>query len=230
MEREIEIHAYHGWGFDSSFWNPFKEVLPSEIILKRADRGYFGGEFFPEFDTKSKVKVLFLHSYGLHWCPDPELEQADFIIVMNGFNTFHPLEWRKKNHSKKVLNMMLKQFKASSRAVLTQFRKNCFYPEATEIELNNWMNTSRLYSDLKALHKVKFKLPKLDKAKWIVIDSVKDKIVAGKRGQELLVREDFSYKSFDNAGHGFPFLNSEDCWSYLCDVMPIFEAYASHTK
>lgn len=35
----IEIHAYHGWGFDGSFWDSFRVEIPNEILFKVADRG-----------------------------------------------------------------------------------------------------------------------------------------------------------------------------------------------
>jgi len=110
MEREVEVHAYHGWGFDSGFWNPIKSELADHILFKSADRGYFGGEFIPEFDINSKVKVLFLHSFGVHWCPMEKKENADITIILNGFDSFLLLENPAKSRLKKVLTGMITLF------------------------------------------------------------------------------------------------------------------------
>lgn len=225
MEELIEVHAYHGWGFDALFWASLKEKMPDNILIKAADRGYFGGTFQPEYSETSTKKILFLHSYGLHWCPREEFEQADHIVVFNGFPTFHPKEWSSKNRSKKILRAMISQFRKEPGQVLTSFYKNCSYPEKPSAKNLNWVNNSRLLADLVQMNKSKFKVPQT-KAQWILIDSEKDRIIPGMRGSELneLLPESM-YKTFETAGHGLPLLNPADCWSYLCEVIPIFEEY-----
>ncbi len=225
MEEQVEIHAYHGWGFDALFWSDLKKLMPGNILMKAADRGYFGGTFLPEYSDQSKVKVLFLHSFGVHWCPKEEFDQANQIVVFNGFDTFHPKEWKARSRSKKILKSMIKEFKKDSEKVLNSFYKNCFHPGKREIQGLNWMNNSRLLNDLILMNKSKLKLPN-SKAQLIVIDSGKDRIIPGKRGSEITeLATSGVYKVFERAGHGLPVLNSSDCWSYLCEVIPIFKKY-----
>ncbi|MEQ9263793.1 MAG: hypothetical protein RLN81_01130 [Balneolaceae bacterium] len=230
MESKIEILAFHGWGFDGTFWDSWKEVLPDEVLLKPADKGYFGGEFNPEFSENAKAKVLFLHSYGVHWCPIELFIQADSIVVFNGFNSFHPLERREKSKSKKVLSLMVKQFKANPKRVLQAFRSNCFYPETSASQDFNWMNTTKLKTDLASLHKTRLKLPKEFSSNWVILDSSEDKIVPGSRAKELDTLGTVNHQNFEGCGHALPVVNILDCWSYLCAVIPIFKEYGDHTK
>lgn len=224
MEREVEVHAYHGWGFDAHFWNPIKSKLSEHILLKRADRGFFGGEFIPEFDEESKIKVLFLHSFGVHWCPPEKKEQADIVVILNGFNTFHPNENPSKARSKKVLKGMVNYFKKDPDTVLKAFYKNCFGSfEVIEPNLS-WKNRSLLLKDLNALNKTKLKLTNQTKADWLVIDSSKDRIVPENRGQELLAFLGADkYHKYEGGVHAFPATNPVECIKIISDAFPIFE-------
>ncbi len=224
MEREVEVHAYHGWGFDSGFWNPLKAELADHILFKTADRGYFGGEFIPDFDNNSKVKVLFLHSFGLHWCPPEKKEKADIVIILNGFDSFLPLENPAKSRSKKVLMGMIDHFKKDPKAVLKAFYKNCFSSTDTAEPDLNWINRSLLLNDLKSLNKTKLKLTKETKADWLIVDSEKDRIVPGNRGQELLAFLGADkYQKKEEGVHAFPATNHIECIGIISDAFPIFK-------
>tara|TARA_R110000868_G_scaffold396971_2_gene669443 strand:+ start:23052 stop:23732 length:681 start_codon:yes stop_codon:yes gene_type:complete len=224
MEKEVEVHAYHGWGFDTKFWNPIKSELPDHILLKPADRGYFGGEFIPEFDNESKNKILFLHSFGLHWCPAEKKEQADLIIIFNGFNTFHPLENPAKSRSKKILKGMVKEFKKEPALVLKAFYKNCFSKFETLEPNLHWLNRSLLLKDLNGLHKTKLKLTKETKCDWLIIDSEKDRIVSRNRGKELLAFLGAEkYQKIEHGVHALPATNPEECIKILSEAFPIFK-------
>lgn len=226
MEREVEVHAYHGWGCNSEFWNPVKSILSDSILFKRADKGYFGGEFIPEFDKNSKVKILFLHSYGVHWCPIEKKEQADIIIILNGFNSFHPIENPAKSRSKKVLKGMASHFKKDPKAVLKAFYLNCFgsFEQTMEPDLD-WINRSLLLKDLNLLHKTRLKLSNETKCDWLIIDSEKDRIVPGSRGQELLAfLGSNKYQEIKDGVHAFPFVNPKECIRIISEAFPIFES------
>ena len=69
----IEIHAYHGWGFNGKFWDSLKAEFPTSILFKAANRGYFEEPYEPVFSSESSIKIIFTHSYGLHWCPKKKL-------------------------------------------------------------------------------------------------------------------------------------------------------------
>lgn len=225
MERTVEVHAYHGWGMNGDFWAPLISVLPDHVFLKPADRGYFGGEFEPEFSEKAQSKVLFLHSYGVHWCPIEKLEQADTIVILNGFDSFHPLTNPAKSRSKKILKGMQSGFKANPDRVLETFYKNCFDGKEFEMPNLSWKNRSLLSKDLAALHKTKLKLNKRTVANWIIIDSTSDRIVPGARGVELVsLTGSDKYYSMKGSDHAFPVSNPQECTMILSKALPIFEA------
>ena len=224
MEKQVEIHAYHGWGFDSTFWSPLKNRLPKHVLLKPADRGYFGGSFEPDFSEGIKTKALFLHSFGLHWCPAEKFNQVDLIVVFNGFDNFHPLKNPGKSRSKKTLKLMEKQFRLVPKTVLNAFYENCFGYATVSNSNSNWMNKSLLAKDLSALHGSKIKLYQKTKAKWLIIDSHHDQIVPGKRGEEFLnMLNSPTYEVVEAGTHSLPFSNPLECIEILNRTFPIFE-------
>ena len=224
MERTVEVHAYHGWGFNGDFWNGLKSVLPDHVFLKPADRGYFGGEFEPEFDPNVTSKVLFLHSYGVHWCPVEKLEQADTIVIFNGFDSFHPLSNPEKSRSKKVLKGMEASFKKAPDMVLKAFFDNCFGASDVDMPELSWKNRSLLSKDLSALHKSKLKLNKNTIANWIIVDSQNDKIVPGGRGVDLItLTGSDKYFKVEGEPHALPASNPQECLMILSKALPIFE-------
>lgn len=225
MAKQVEVHAYHGWGFNSNFWNSLKLLLPDNIIFKAADRGYFGDEYIPEYDYHSKLKVLFLHSFGLHWCAQEKIEEADIIIVFNSFDSFLPIENPARAKSKKVLDRMISQFKKEPQMVLTAFYENCYLNKLPDNSTHKLMNSSLLLSDLMALNKTQLKLSKNIKTNWLIIDSDKDSIVPGNRGQEImsLIGAD-NYISINVGTHALPFANPVDSIKILSDAFPIFKS------
>jgi pimeloyl-[acyl-carrier protein] methyl ester esterase len=223
----IEIHAYHGWGFDGHFWDNLRSEIPAGILFKSADRGYFGGVFEPEFTANTEVKVIFTHSFGLHWCPKEKINQANILVIFNGFSDFLPTDFFERRKEGKILKRMHDQFKNSPEVVLNAFYKNCFFPQKSDQSVPEWINQSLLAKDLIALKKTKFARPKSD----LEIHSITgedDQIASNERTEELIEqnRIDKSMK-FNGFGHALPIVNSSGCWSYLIGVLPIFEEYAN---
>lgn len=223
----IEIHAYHGWGFDGSFWDSLRSEIPREIFFKVADRGYFGSEFEPLFNNDSASKVLFTHSYGLHWCPKEKLESADVLVIFNGFGDFLPDDFFERRKEVKIIKRMHDQFKKTPEVVLNAFYENCFYPQKADFVISDWMNLSLLAKDLTALKKTKFKQPKSDLT-IVSLTGSKDQIVLNQRTEVLLKQIGVTGSiNFEEFGHALPIVNSSGCWSYLMEVLPIFGRYAN---
>lgn len=223
----IEIHAYHGWGFDGQFWNNLSFVIPDRILFKSANRGYFGGISDPEFSASTEVKVIFTHSFGLHWCPKEKIEEVDLLIVFNGFNEFVSNEKLEKKKETRVLKLMCEQFDKDPESVLQSFYRNCFFPQENKFKVDGSINKAQLINDLST-----FKSLKLGAIDWpediVHLYSSNDKIVSVDRSNDLnadLTIE--SKKCFEEVGHALPLVKSSDCWSYICEVVPIFRPYAS---
>lgn len=224
MEYEIEVHAYHGWGFDAQFWNPIRSLIGKNVLFKPADRGYYGTEFIPEYDSQINKKILLLHSFGLHWCAVEIMEQADIIILLNSFDAFHPIGFTEKSRSKKILKGMEKQFDLNPDVVLNAFFKNCFGNGTFTSPSLTWKNISLLHKDLSKLHKTSFKLSKKIKADFLIIDSGKDRIVPGGRGDEIRSKiKDAKYFVFKDGVHALPASNPQECLQIISEAFPIFE-------
>ncbi len=222
----IEIHAYHGWGFDGHFWDTLKAEIPKEILFKAADRGYFGGAFEPEFSNDA-TKIIFTHSFGLHWCPKEKINQADNLVIFNGFSDFLPPDFFERRKEGKILKRMHDQFKKSPELVLSAFYKNCFYPQKSINEVPNWLNQSLLAKDIIALKKTKFVRSKTN-LEIYSITGVDDQIVLNERTEELNLQNGIDkFVKFNGFGHALPIVNSSACWSYITEVLPIFEEYAN---
>ncbi len=228
MEDQVEIHAYHGWGMSSSFWDNFKQSLPKDIIFKAADRGYFGGDFEPEFHPETIHKVVFTHSFGLHWCPREKFEEIDYLVVFNGFQEFLPKDWVQRRQVSKTIRAMVGRLKVDPGSVLQKFYENCSYPNAVTFRVSDWMNKSKLVEDLKSLKNSKFVNPKHSTFKSYILSSQQDKVYNYLQSNDLYDLMDSENKHvFQNDGHSLPFVNSDECWSFLIRVIPIFEGYGS---
>jgi len=223
----IEIHAYHGWGFDDKFWDNLRNEIPLDVLFKAANRGYFGGAFDPDFSEASDTKIIFTHSFGLHWCTNEKLHKADVLIIFNGFNDFLPIDFFERRKELKVLKRMNDQFKKTPEVVLNEFYKNCFYPQKAENKSAEWINFSLLTMDLLALKKSNIKItnPNL---RIISLSGFEDRIVNHIKTKQLQeISKNMESQIFKGYGHALPMVNSSDCWSYLCTVLPIFVGYAN---
>lgn len=231
MEKQVEIHAYHGWGMDDSFWDPFHSVLPGELIFKTANRGYFGKPYFPRFEKDTKIRVVLTHSFGLHWCNTAVLSKADFLVIMNGFGSFYPDSEPLNTLSKKGLELTIRQFAETPEEVIQTFREKNMKPFSLQIKPQPGLNRERAMDDLKAMQFTRFPILDLDfGAVMITMDAGKDHILLEPRGKELIesyVGKKHS-KIFDGTGHALPYTNPEICWSYLCSVIPIFRKYENN--
>ena len=91
IEKKYQVIAYHGWGFNPSIWQPLQAELEPFVRFEAADRGYFSDSVSPSWDQSSEFeKLLLVHSYGLHWCDQEVLRQADHLVIIGGFLNFHP--------------------------------------------------------------------------------------------------------------------------------------------
>ncbi|MTI88025.1 MAG: hypothetical protein FH748_08660 [Balneolaceae bacterium] len=229
VKDKLEIIAYHGWGFSSDFWDVWKKSVPSSVKIKTADRGYFFEKKSPVFSSNNRsLKLLFLHSFGAHWCPAEQLMQADIVIIFNGFKTFHPEDKREKNKSRLLLNRMINRFEDKPQQVLADFLANSFYPENKDITFNRDWDNKLLINDLKRLGESDFNLKLLSKnGKNVQIFSLeggKDKILRRSAGKAFTTLTDQKavYHFVKEAGHALPVTHTQDCWSFINAMIPIF--------
>lgn len=234
-QLDLEIIAYHGWGFDSTFWKDWVLSLNKNIQFKPADRGYFLEEKRPRFSEESKHRVLFLHSYGLHWCPHENIEQATCIVIFNGFIEFHPKKKQDRNRSVKVLQKMISEFNNNPEAVLNKFWKNSFFPAQDKETCipKGKPDTELLLSDLKALNNSTFDLKQLKNGTpTMSLDGGSDRILTHNRGKKFTELTDGNavYHFIKEAGHGLPVTHFRDCWSFINAMIPIFQHNGNYRR
>lgn len=229
----MEIIAYHGWGFDGSFWKAWKKIIPKNISFKTANRGYFNEKKNISFTSSNGPKILIVHSFGLHWCPTKQIENADCIVIFNGFRTFHPDEASARIQSEEILGKMISAFKKNPQKVLEKFWENTFYPSKQTFTIKSDFDDKLLLNDLEMLSNSLFTPSNLKEGKPIIsVDGGKDKILGKPRGKEFteLTKRDAVYHFIKEAGHALPVTHATDCWSFLSAMIPIFRNNGNYRK
>jgi len=218
MEIPVEIIAFHGWGFDSDMWKPFRDRLPSAVSFKTTDSGYFGNEQKATFNAGAKTPVLISHSYGLHKVPEQLFLEAEYIVVINGFRSFSV----QNGNRDRVIDRMIRAFKRDPRSTLMEFYRNCGIRKEEVMPLES-MQSKPLLHDLEKMKSSVFEVPKSMCGSWIFIDSTDDRIIPGARGYELhkLVAHS-EHKFIESNDHVIPFTKSEECIRILYESIPIF--------
>ncbi len=233
QKLDIEIIAYHGWGFSSSFWDNWKTILPEDVQFKTADRGYFMDEQTPVFSGSSKHQVLFLHSYGLYWCPEEQIEQASCIIIFNGFHHFHPNVERKGTESENEMQKMISEFENNPKKILKGYWKKVFHPHNNKNIAKGKFDTDLLAKDLQELDSKSFNLQILKNGKPIIsLDGGSDKILTNSRGKAFteITEGNAVYHFIKEAGHGLPATHYQECWSFISAMIPIFQHNGNYRR
>lgn len=221
--KSVHIIAYHGWGFDASFWKPLQKQLQSNIRFDPAVRGYFLQEKDPVFDPDEDTeKVVLTHSFGLHWCPDEVLEQADHLMILGGFLNFHPSQKEEEKRSKLMMRQMLTQFVDSPEKVLEQFYKNSFYPQRVTWNPPESLNHDLLLSDLSNIHQDSQPRQRIfDVGAVTILHGSDDRIVHKDAARDMFhsLRYRSQYFEIMKAGHAFPMTHIDKCTEILKTVI-----------
>ncbi len=138
----VELILQHGWGFDSRIWNCWHQRLDSmvsgistrstaELTVHYGERGYYGSKpNTPKFQHRDSAKVIVAHSLGLHLLDEVLLSQADIVVLLSSFLTFHPEDQLSQKRSKRVVSHMRDKLSAAPYAVLDEFLKLCYSHES----------------------------------------------------------------------------------------------------
>jgi pimeloyl-[acyl-carrier protein] methyl ester esterase len=216
MHSLVEIIAYHGWGFDQTFWDPWSIIFSKyNYLFNRFDRGYFGDPQDPRFRHHESKKVVMVHSYGLHLCPREQLEAADLIIIFNSFIHFHPMNYPAQRLSYRNHKKMLDKLLASPEVVLHDFYSRCC-SENLEIKLPCAINLNidLLFQDLQRLGIEFFNLDPIKRhQEKIIFHSSLDPIVPLSQGQDLFdhMCEGSTFWVIPTADHSLPLTKTKQC-------------------
>ena len=224
--HRAELLAYHGWGYGSKAWQGWQDWLRHQhCLFKPFDRGYCRSPIQPQFSASSTTKLIFAHSYGLHFCPAEILRQANLLVIFSSFRQFHPERANLKKRSQQILQQMILQFERQPQTVLQNFRTKCLQPldEPDECErIPELINTDLLYQDLCLLDTCLLDLLPLQQIpQIIVLHGTQDRIVSVATGKALAEELAASYFAIEAAGHALPFTQITTCQAIL---QPILEA------
>jgi len=215
-----EIVAYHGWGFQNKFWDAWNDLFSEHVNFKAADRGYYENpEQFGFSGEAVERKIVFAHSFGLHWCPDEILKGADHLVIFGGFLDFHPENEKQRKRSFLIVQQMLSHFVEKPHEVLQKFVENVFYPQKPErIDLRHKIDHEILLSDLTRIQHQRISEQLLHQIPEIsIIHGENDKIVSNQKGRELYqkLRYRSQYFEIKKAGHAVPFTHYKKCYALL---------------
>lgn len=220
MRYPVEIIAYHGWGFDQTFWDPWRIIFSEyNCLFYRFDRGYGGHPQDPKFSQNRSKKVVIAHSYGLHLCPKEHLEVADLVIIFNSFIHFHPTDPQAQKLSHKNLKRMAAKFLSFPEVVLNDFYSRCYSQDLEDkLPCLKNVNVDLLFQDLHNLGIEHLNLDPVKKSrKRIIFHSSLDEIVPLSQGQDLFnqVQERSNFWIIPALDHILPLTKTESCWN-LC--------------
>lgn len=223
--RSYQVFAYHGWGFDPSIWDPLQEEMGPDINFEAANRGYFSDPYLPSWNQNSDFeKILLVHSFGLHWCDNSILQEADHLVIISGFLNFHPDNEEPRKRSKLTLRKMQSQFVDSPDKVLQKFYEQVFYPEQPKLDLPTDLRHDLLLADLGDLdHDNRNNADIFDTNSITIIHGSADQIVDNELAREMYskLRLRSQYFEIKKGGHGLPVTHSSKIFEILNSLLQI---------
>ncbi|MEX0686007.1 MAG: alpha/beta hydrolase [Balneolales bacterium] len=174
MTDHSQILLQHGWGFDKNIWDTWVEFYPEyDFIIP--DRGYYGKPVQVEY---SGITRAVTHSFGLHLLPAKLFNQLDVLVIIAGFQEFHPIDKIQRKLSQRIIRQMLNKLKDDPVSVLDQFIQNTYKPETVEFKSPEFIDAQLLHDDLQILNTHKLNLKPLDRiSKVIILHGDDDKVV-----------------------------------------------------
>lgn len=217
-DLKTDIITFHGWGFSPDIWAEWDSLIPDIASIRHADRGYFGDRKVPVFKRFSEQRVIITHSFGLHWCPSDLILQADHLVVISGFLSFHPDQPKRARRSKLLLQQMMSRFVDKPREVLDKFYKEVFKPYPVSVDIPSGINHDKLLDDLALLDTVQMKPELLHKIPAItIIHGEEDVVVPKEKAHELfsIFKRKSQYFEIKQSGHSVPFTRQVQCIGFL---------------
>ncbi|MFM7424386.1 MAG: hypothetical protein ACKO7W_05230 [Elainella sp.] len=217
---ELKLIAYHGWGYDGSVWQNWRDWFAAlGYGFEAADRGYFGPASGPSWAGRP---IVLVHSYGLHWAMQDWQQQGfpaiEALICFASFQNFHPEAERPRTRSQKIVQQMIDQFSLHPAQVLQSFWGKSAHPDPWPLApaQTAQLNQALLHQDLQSLNQAHLDLTPLRAIPnlW-VFQGGADRIVAPARGQALAEQLAAAYLELPEAGHTLPFTQAETCQAKL---------------
>lgn len=208
-----KVLLQHGWGWDAGCWGAWLPSAPPGVMLLVADRGYFGAPSSPA----GQPRVLVAHSFGLHLLDSRWLERARLVVVLGGFQAFHPEEEGAGRRSRRLVGRMRQCLAQESVVLLADFHIQCFLPEIGQYSLPGSVDQSLLIADLEQLDTGVLDLYALRAVpRVLLLHGDQDRIVPVERAQALHRQLPNSrLQLIAGAGHALPFTRAPACWAHV---------------
>ncbi len=214
------IILQHGWGFDHHTWDNWLEEIQQQDELMLANRGYFQ-QTPADYSLKEKLQThtAIVHGFGLHLLPLRLLSALQKLVIISGFDEFHPQSYSERVQSERMVERMLKQIERSPSVVLQEYRRSAFYPLIPEEQSTRTFNTHLLFEDLSLLNRYKLRPHLLKKIPEIIIlHGERDKLVPVRKAEylhQLLPGSKLAIN--DEAGNMLPVTHQEWCLRTIYD-------------
>jgi pimeloyl-ACP methyl ester carboxylesterase len=215
---DMEIILQHGWAIDSAMWSQWKESaarIDLKVNFKFAERGYFSlPSIQPVFSGEDKLKVLVVHSLGLHLVSEGQIESSDLLVIVGGFSNFHDGSERESKVSRISVQRMLHKLPLSSDQVIADFYARCGFPsDLLHRDMALPKNLSLIFEDLELLNQSKFNpdwfvLPK----DVLILHGENDAIAPVRHARRLTeISKRSSIQIHKDGNHALPYLDPSWC-------------------
>lgn len=215
-----KILLQHGWAYDPNMWNEWISFLPETPLV--ANRGYFS----PSEDNSSDFKdaqVIVTHSLGLHFLSADHFQNCKLLLILSGFQEFHPASNESRKFSLKVIEKMLREVELQNDSVLTKFYQRALRPVKEEALTQENIFWSPLGRDLCFLNENTLDLSPIKKIpKVLILHGDSDAIVPVEKSFSLAEQLPNSEVTLiPNAGHALPLSHPKECWAAIQKHWPL---------
>lgn len=216
-KHRIEVIFQLGWAVEKSYFSTWENLLkPHKTSI--LDRGYFSLETAQaSFSQEESYKILITYSLGLHFVRLHHLSAADLLVNISGFFHFHPRSPKERKYSQRILQKMINRLETDPIDTITDFYRNCYFPEPFPLHIPEHINHERLKEDLQLLHTNEWKqIDMLQGKKVLILHGKDDKIVPLEKAcEQHNAIPDSKLILYEKAGHALPLTHAIDCWNTI---------------
>ncbi|MFT4553298.1 MAG: malonyl-CoA O-methyltransferase [Chlamydiales bacterium] len=213
-----EVLLQHGWAYDPRVWEEWLSFFPTPPFV--SNQGYFS----PAQDCHiQRPQIIITHSLGLHFLSEENLENCKLLVILSGFQEFHPGSIEKRKFSVSVIEKMLQEIKRKNEGVLTNFYQRALRPKKGKPFKNQDICWKPLERDLQLLNENTLDLSSLKKIpKILVLHGEEDAIVpVGKCLNLTKQLPNSEYILIPHAGHALILTHPNQCWTEIQKHWPM---------
>ena len=165
----------------------------------------------------AQPQIAVAHSFGLHLLAEQVLAGVRLLVVLGGFQAFHPEEERAGRRSRRLVVRQRQRLASEPEALLADFYAQCFSPEIGQRAVPLVIGHQTLAADLERLDAQTLDLSPLRALPQILLlHGTEDQIVPVERAQELHRQLPKSrLQLIGGASHALPLTRASRCWAHL---------------